>query len=91
MTFTAMTLMTQQTRISSRIDAELKKQGDSILAELGIKPSQAITLFYKQIVRQRGLPFAARIPNDETIKVLNEDLSKQKRFSSIEELMGDLH
>ena len=83
--------MTQQARINSRIDAELKKQGDSILAELGIKPSQAITMFYKQIVRQRGLPFATRIPNDETIKALNEDLSGQKRFSSIKELMDDLH
>ena len=51
-----------------------------VLVELGIKPSQAITLFCKQIVRQRGLPFAARIPNNKTIKALNEDLSKQKRF-----------
>ena len=83
--------MTQEAQISSRIDAELKKQGDSILAELGINSSQAITLFYKQIVRQHGLPFAIRMPNDETIEALNEDLSEQRRFSSIEALMDDLH
>ena len=83
--------MTQEAQISSRIDAELKKQGDSILAELGINSSQAITLFYRQIVRQRGLPFAIRMPNDETIEALNEDLSEQRRFSSIEALMEDLH
>ena len=83
--------MTQEAQISSRIDAELKKQGDSILAELGIDSSQAITLFYRQIVRQRGLPLATKMPNDETIEALNEDLSEQRRFSSIEALMDDLH
>lgn len=36
--------MTQEAQISSRIDAELKRQGDSILAELGINSSQAITI-----------------------------------------------
>ena len=87
----AVAQMTQEARISSRINAELKRQGDSILAEIGIKPSQAITMFYNQIVRQRGLPFEARIPNDETIKALNEDLSTKKRFSSVEELMDDLN
>ena len=83
--------MPQEAQINSRIDAELKKQGDSILAELGINSSQAITLFYRQIVRQRGLPLAISMPNDETIEALNEDLSEQRRFSSIEALMDDLH
>ena len=83
--------MTQEAQINSRIDAELKRQGDLILAELGINSSQAITLFYKQIVRQRGLPLAARMPNDETTEALNEDLSEQRRFSSVEALMDDLH
>ena len=83
--------MTQEAQINSRIDAELKRQGDLILAELGINSSQAITLFYKQIVRQRGLPLSTRMPNDETIEALNEDLSEQRRFSSVEALMDDLH
>lgn len=92
----AIAQMTQEARISSRINAELKQQGDSILAEIGIKPSQAITMFYKQIVRQRGLPFETRIPNDETIKAMQELKDPEtrknlKRFSSVEELMSDLN
>ena len=83
--------MAHEARISSRIDAELKQKGDSILAEIGVKPSQAITMFYKQIVRQRGLPFETRIPNEETIKAMQEDLSSKKGFSSVEELMKDLN
>ena len=82
--------MTQEARISSRIDLDLKEEGDSILAEIGLKPSQAITMFYKQIVRQRGLPFEAKIPNDTTIKAMEEDLSNKKRFSSVDEAMKDL-
>lgn len=70
--------MAHEARISSRIDSDLKKKGDSILAEIGVKPSQAITMFYKQIVRQRGLPFETRIPNEETIKAMQEDLSSKK-------------
>ena len=91
----AVTHMTQQARISSRINAQLKQQGDSILAEIGVKPSQAITMFYKQIVRQRGLPFETRIPNDQTIEAMQELKNPEtrknlKRFSSVEELTSDL-
>ena len=87
--------MPQEVRISSRIDAELKQQGDSILAEIGIEPSQAIVMFYEQIVRQRDLPFEAGIPNDETIEAMQELKNPETRknlrsFSSFEELMSDL-
>jgi len=82
--------MSQQARISSRINAQLKQQGDAILAEMGLKPSQAITMFYTQLVRQRDLPFSTKIPNKQTIKALNEDLSEKPKFSSVEALMEDL-
>ncbi len=42
--------MTQDARISSRIDPELKRKSEAILAEIGVKPSQAITMFYTQIL-----------------------------------------
>ena len=82
--------MTQEARISSRIDTQLKQEGDAILAGMGLKPSQAIKMFYHQIVMHRGLPFEAKIPNKETVAAMNEDLSKKKRFSSVEALMKDL-
>ena len=85
-----MTTMTQEARISSRIDAELKNKADSILAQIGIKPSQAITMFYTQIVRQRGIPFELKVPNEETIQALNEDVSKNKAYNSVDALMVDL-
>lgn len=57
--------MTQDARISSRIDADLKEQGDAVMAELGVKPSQVISMLYRQMVRTRKLPFEASLdPND---------------------------
>jgi DNA-damage-inducible protein J len=48
-------------------------------------------MFYSQIVRERKLPLELKIPNNETIAALNEDLSNAPRFDSIDDLMADLH
>ncbi len=82
--------MTQDARISSRIDPELKRKSEAILAEIGVKPSQAITMFYTQILRQRGLPLELKIPNDETIAALGEDLTGAKNYSTAVEMFADI-
>lgn len=64
--------MTQDARISSRIDADLKREADAILAEIGMKPSQAIALFYTQIVRQRGIPLSLKVPNEALEEAMRE-------------------
>ena len=85
-----MTQMTTEARISSRINAKLKDEADAILAQIGIKPSQAITMFYTQIVRQRGIPFELKIPNKETLTALNEDVTKAKRYTDLDAMFDDL-
>ena len=60
--------MAKTTTISVRMDAELKNDAESILVSLGLTPSQAINVFYKQITFQNGLPFSIKIP----VKKLNE-------------------
>lgn len=87
--------MANKARISSRIDAELKHKADSILAEIGMKPSQAITLFYTQIVRQHGLPLELKTPNKETLEAMKEArdpefLKNARRYKSASELFADL-
>lgn len=57
---------------------------------MGIRPSQAITMFYTQIVRQGGIPFELKVPNEETIAALEEDVSGKKTFHSVEALMEEL-
>ena len=40
-----------------RIDDTLKRQCDEVLAELGLTMTNALTVFLKQVVRTRSIPF----------------------------------
>ena len=40
-----------------RIDDKLKADCDAVFSDLGINMTSAITLFLKQVVRTRGIPF----------------------------------
>ena len=46
----------------ARIEPDIKNQAESILSALGISVSNAINMFYKQIILQRGLPFEVKLP-----------------------------
>ena len=54
--------MAKTANLYARIEPELKAQAEAILAALGIPASNAITMFYKQIILQRGLPFEIKLP-----------------------------
>ena len=89
-------MSTKEARISSRIDSDLKNKADAILSELGIKPSQAITMFYTQIVHQKGLPLDLRVPNDETLDAINELKNPERRaklhvYNNVDDLFTDLN
>ncbi len=43
--------------LTAKIEPKLKTEAEQILRELGLNKAQAITLLYKQIIVQRGLPF----------------------------------
>ncbi len=65
-------------RIQQRIDPALRRDAEAILKAQGIKPSQAIFLFYTEIKRSRGLPFTpspvhpSEIPNARLRKDLRD-------------------
>ena len=58
--------------INARIESDLKKDVETILKQLGLSATQAITMYYQQIKLNKGLPFDVKIPNDETQKVIEE-------------------
>ena len=55
--------MAKSANLYARIEPELKEQAEMILAALGISSSNAITMFYKQIVLHNGLPFEVKLPS----------------------------
>lgn len=84
--------MAKTTTISARIDPNIKKQAERVFRELGLTSSQAITLFYKQVELQQGLPFIVKIPNDLTAETLETARSRSnlKSFNTVEDLFEDL-
>lgn len=54
--------MAKSANLYARIEPELKEQAEMILTALGIPASNAITMFYKQIILHNGLPFAVKLP-----------------------------
>ena len=65
-------IMAKNATFSSRIDSNLKEKGDAVFESSGIKPSQALTMFYKQVVIHGGIPFEAKIPNKELIQAFKD-------------------
>jgi DNA-damage-inducible protein J len=78
--------------ISARIEPDLKHGAEEVFRELGLTASQAITLFYKQVELERGLPFAVRVPNDVTMEALEQARTRQqlKGFNTLDDLFEDL-
>ena len=55
--------MAKTANLYARIEPEVKEQAELILDALGIPASNAINMFYKQIILHRGLPVEVKIPN----------------------------
>lgn len=55
--------MAKSANLYARIEPEVKRQAEEILTTLGIPASNAITMFYKQIILNNGLPFEVKLPD----------------------------
>lgn len=62
---------TRTEMVRARISPALKASAEGILSSLGMNPSQAIVLFYKQIELHNGLPFDLRLPPPSLHNVAN--------------------
>ena len=62
-------MATKSANVYARIEPDVKEQAEEILAALGIPASNAINMFYKQIILQRGLPFEVKMPSARPVDV----------------------
>jgi len=60
--------------VRARMEPELKLHAETILKNVGIKPSEAINLFYHQVEKTGGLPFA--IHDGQLTQDLDEDMRR---------------
>ena len=66
--------MSKTTSMNIRIEPNLKKQVEEILTDLGMNISDAVTIYFKQIVLTDSIPLQIKRPkfNKETQEAINE-------------------
>jgi DNA-damage-inducible protein J len=58
--------MAETTNLSIRIDRNLKEEADSIFSALGMNLTTAITVFVRQAVRQKKIPFEISLDEESS-------------------------
>jgi len=81
-------MATKTANLYARIEPDVKEQAESILSTLGIPASNAINMFYKQIILNRGLPFDVKIPTVRPIDVT--ELTEAELEAELEKGYADM-
>lgn len=82
--------------VTLRVDEDLKKQADTLFAELGLNLTTAFNIFLRQSVREQQIPFrvSKNVPNAVTLAAMDaaekgEDLYGP--YDSVSDLMEALN
>ena len=80
--------MAKTEMIRARVEPELKHEAEEVFSVLGLSPTQAITLFYKQVTLHHGLPFEVKVPNAGTREALRQAREREDlaAYTSLDEL-----
>ncbi|NLI89892.1 MAG: type II toxin-antitoxin system RelB/DinJ family antitoxin [Epulopiscium sp.] len=75
--------MAKTSNIFARVEPEIKDQAELVLNELGIPMSNAINIFLRQVILQKGLPFDVKLTrnkpliyNEMTVEQFNDEIEK---------------
>ena len=79
---------TRTASVYTRVDPDTKEQAEAILNQLGIPMSNAIGIFLKQIVMQRGIPFDMKLPTHVPVAI--GSLSKEQFDMELQRGMDDI-
>ena len=84
--------MPKTEQVNVRIEPQVKKAAEAVFRKLGLTPSQAVKMFYRQAALQQGLPFSVNIPNRETLGSMREleEGEDIRRFDRFEDYMKEL-
>lgn len=79
---------TRTANVYTRVDPDTKEQAEMILNQLGIPMSNAIGMFLKQVVIQRGMPFEMKLPAAAPVAV--GSLTKEQFDAEMQKGMDDI-
>jgi len=81
--------MARTANVFAHVEPEVKEQAEQVLDRLGIPMSNAVEMFLRQIVLQRGIPFEMKLPAYEE-PVAYGSLTKEQFNAEIEKGMEDI-
>jgi len=95
--------MQRTSSVFARVEPEIKEQAEQVLSQLGIPMSNAIGLFLRQVIMQRGIPFDMKLPTRKPAAIgamsaeeLNAELEKgyadiaAGRLHSLDDVAADM-
>jgi DNA-damage-inducible protein J len=86
--------MATTTMVHVRVDEQIKAQATETLAAMGLSVSDAVRVFLMRVVADQQMPFALKVPNDETRAAMAEAdeivRTHRARFDTATELFDDL-
>ena len=80
--------MARTANVFARVEPEIKEQAELVLDQLGIAMSNAVSMFLRQVVLQRGIPFEMKLPKAEPLAFAA--LTKEQFDSEIERGMQNV-
>jgi DNA-damage-inducible protein J len=72
-------------RITVRVDRELKESAEKLFDYLGLNISNAINIFLRKSVDERGIPFPVRVEPANTAGQLSPDAVTEAFVASVDE------
>ena len=75
-----------KTQTTIRLDDSDYKEAKDILKYIGMSYAQAVNMFNRMIVLNRGLPFEAKIPNEKTLTAMKEAMDLDGEYITLDDL-----
>ena len=75
-----------------RVDADMQDRAYEVLDKLGIRPSDAISMFLNHVAMHNELPFQPKIPKNEIVNGFKETDKGigLKTHNSVDDMFNDL-
>lgn len=81
--------MSLNATVKARVDENVKLEVAQILHDIGLNTSQAINIFLKKVIAEKGIPFELKIPNETTIQAMEEAKNMDGEITSFEDLKNE--
>ncbi|MCD7959639.1 MAG: type II toxin-antitoxin system RelB/DinJ family antitoxin [Ruminococcus sp.] len=80
--------MARTSNVFARVEPEVKEQAEMVLNQLGIPMSNAVGMFLRQVVIQRGIPFEMKLPANKPLDM--SQMIKEQFDAEIQKGIADI-